>query len=477
MNYLNKKFSARLLIAVAIAVSSSLSAFSDTFKDSTYGLYFETSDDGTCSVVKPTSGSYSGDIVIPSTVMYNDTEYTVTSIGIKAFQLCTSLTSVTIPESVTSIGSRAFYYCQKLASVNLPESLTSIETYTFYGCEKLTSVTIPEGVTSIESNAFAACTALTSVTIPSSTTSIKSSAFYGCTKLTSVTIPGSVTSIATNAFNNCSALTKVEITDLAAWCNISFGNANANPLYYAKNLYLNGELVTELDIPDSVTEIKAYAFENGSFTSLTLPSTITSIGTSAFSGCTSLLGEVSDKFNNEGESGTKNVLIIPNSVTTISTSAFQNCTALENLWLGNSVGNISATAFAGVDLTSVTSTATTAPKLAAKNVFSDATYADANLYIAKTADLDSYKSSGSYWAEFESIDSETILTGVDEVSTDMTIAINGNAIDVAGYEGEISIYNMSGMRVYQGSSNKIEMDNPGIYVIVISGKCYKIAIK
>jgi hypothetical protein len=59
----------------------------------------------------------------------------------------------------------------------------------------------------------------------------------------------------------------------------------------------------------------------------------------------------------------------------------------------------------------------------------------------------------------------------------MAIAINGNAIDVAGYEGEISIYNMSGMRVYQGSSNKIEMDNPGIYLMVINGKCYKIAIK
>jgi len=141
------------------------------------------------------------------------------------------------------------------------------------------------------------------------------------------------------------------------------------------------------------------------------------------------------------------------------------------------VKTIGESAFASDDLTSVTSTAAEAPELVAKNVFSDATYAEANLYIAKTADLDSYKSSGSYWAEFESIDSENVLTGVDEVSTDMTIAINGNAIDVAGYEGEISIYNMSGMRVYQGSSNKIEMDNPGIYVIVISGKCYKIAIK
>ena len=161
------------------------------------------------------------------------------------------------------------------------------------------SITIPASVTysgttysvtSIGSFAFYGCTGLTSITIPNSVTSIGRSAFYDCRSLTSITIPSSVTSIGGYAFDGCTGLTSVHITDIAAWCGISFNSlSSSNPLYYAKHLYLNGEEVTELTIPNSVTNIRNYAFRGCTgLTSVNIPSSVTRIGDNVFKGCTGL---------------------------------------------------------------------------------------------------------------------------------------------------------------------------------------------
>ena len=115
--------------------------------------------------------------------------------------------------------------------------------------------TIPDGIESIADYAFLGCSSLTSITIPNSVTSIGDGAFSGCSGLTTVTIPNSVTSIGGNAFRDCSSLTKVNITDIAAWCNIAFGNSTSNPLNNAKHLFVNDVEVTDLAIPNSVTSI------------------------------------------------------------------------------------------------------------------------------------------------------------------------------------------------------------------------------
>ena len=269
-----------------------------------YGIYYNITDATNKTVSVTYKGNYynsyneyTGSVVIPKSVAYNGTTYSVTSIGDAAFCGCTGLTSIEIPNSVTSIGS----------------------------------------------SAFDGCTGLTSITIHNSVTSIGDYAFFECKGLTSVTIPNSVTSIGNEAFSYCSGLKEVHISDLAAWCNIDFGNYTANPLYNAKNLYLNGDLVSELVIPDQLTEIKNYAFYGCTcLTSVVIGNSVTSIGEHAFYGCSGL---TSVEFNAE-------------NCTTMGSNeypVFNNCTALSTVTIGENVKTIPDYAFKGcTGLTSIT---------------------------------------------------------------------------------------------------------------------------
>ena len=272
---------------LAILLSVGLSGYAYDFEVD--GICYGKNSDGktvNLTVKEYNYNSYSGSVVIPSKVTYSGTTYSVTSIGDGAFYYCSGLKSVTIPNSVTSICRSAFYNCSGLKSVTIPNSVTSIGYEAFSDCSGLTSVTIGNSVTEIGDSAFSNCSGLTSVTIPNSVTSIGEYTFSGCSELTSVTIGNSVTSIGEYAFDYCIGLTKVEISDIAAWCKISFGDYYANPLFWAQHLYQNGKEVTNLVIPNSVTSIGANAFWGCSgLTSVTIPNSVTSIGESAFSSC------------------------------------------------------------------------------------------------------------------------------------------------------------------------------------------------
>ncbi|MDE0861248.1 MAG: leucine-rich repeat domain-containing protein, partial [Akkermansiaceae bacterium] len=280
----------------------------------------------------------------------------VTSIGGYAFYLCTSLTNITISDGVTNIGSSAFRDCTSLTSITIPDSVTSIGEDTFRACTSLTSITIPDSAYHIGGNAFRDCTSLTSITIPDSVTSIGASAFVRCTSLTSITIPDSVTSIGFSAFYGCTSLTSIIFQGVAptvgsnAFSNTPDG-AVALVTIEALNSFggfgtnwngLTVNTITPLTWTTTNGEVTITDCNEAATGELVIPNTIegnpvTSIGEDSFRDCTSLTS-----------------ITIPDGVTSIGNFAFYKCSSLTSVTIGNGVKSIGRAAFARcTDLTSV----------------------------------------------------------------------------------------------------------------------------
>ncbi len=235
---------------------------------------------------------------------------------LKSFAIGCGGTDYRLPEGITSIGRHAFSGSEYLEHITIPQGVAMIGDYAFSNCKSLRGVTIPDSVTEIGVRAFNECRTLTSVTFPDSVLTIGDYAFYNCNGLTSITMSNSVTSIGQGAFLFCDNIVNVHIADIAAWCRISFMDNSANPLSYAHCLYLNGEIITNLVIPDSITDIGRFAFSHYmSLTSVTIPDSVLTIGDKAFSNCKSL----------------KDVTI-GNHLTSIGDFAFSNCGSLQSVY-------------------------------------------------------------------------------------------------------------------------------------------------
>ena len=278
-----------------------------------------TSSDG--NVVEPYSGNLNSNATAMQTFGANIVSNTYENgVGV-----------ITFDGDVTTIGDWAFYDCDALTSITIPDSVTTIGEKAFIDCSALTSITIPDSVRTIGYAAFGYCFALTSVTTPDSVTTIEGCAFYGCGALTSVTIPDSVTTIGEGAFGGCDAL------------KAFYGKfASADNRCWIVNGVLNSFApagLTEYTIPDSVTTIGDYAFQDcHALKSVTIPDSVTTIGREAFYSCHALTS-----------------VTIPDSVTTIGDSAFIWCNALKSVTIPDSVTKIGHSAFNSCDaLTSVT---------------------------------------------------------------------------------------------------------------------------
>ena len=256
------------LAAVCLLAANTATAYDFEYEGCYFNILSET--DKTCEITYEKWGietpTYSGDLVIPELVKDDeDIIYKVTTIGEGAFYNCTSLTSVTIPESVTTIGMGAFHMCTSL-----------------------TSVTIPESVTTIGNTAFSYCTSLTSVTIPESVTTIGERVFYHCESLTSVTIPKSVTTIGMGVFAGCQSLKEITVDEnnnhFVTWNRLLYSK-DITTLYWCPMFVT----LTSVNIPKTTTIIKGYAFYLcKKLYSVTIPESVKEIGRFAFTDCTSL---------------------------------------------------------------------------------------------------------------------------------------------------------------------------------------------
>lgn len=269
------------------------------------------------------------DITIPESVI---------EIGEYAFAGCESLTGLNIPEGVTAINNGTFNLCFALANVTIPEGVTLIGNHAFANCQKLTEITLPESVTSIGSQAFEMCTALTSINIPKGVTEIKDETFENCSQLTDITIPEGVTLIGVSAFASCSSLTSIVIPEGVT----SIGNYAFSFCSKATSIVIPQSLsaiqkevfrccygVTSINIPEGVASIGERAFDScTALSTVTLPESLTTIDRYAFSGCHSLTS-----------------INIPEYVTTIGDAAFQVCTKLTSITIPKSINKIASGLF------------------------------------------------------------------------------------------------------------------------------------
>lgn len=260
------------------------------------------------------------------------------------------------------------------------QAITDIPTneiwYTTTDNAVLTPTSTPTGlVSNVYSNG------LGKMSFSSAVTSFPASMFSDKTKLETIYIPRSVTSVGNEAFANCSSLTAVYIYDLTAWCNISFAGYRSNPLYYAGDLYLNGEKVINLVVPDGITIIKAYAFRAcESITSVVFPDSLITIDTLCFIDCVNL-----------------QEVVISDIVTAINNSAFERCSGMKKLTIGSNVSSIGYTALKGCTALAAIYCNRTTPPTAQNSTFTDVP-ALCVVYVPWSA-VSAYQSA-SYWKNF-----------------------------------------------------------------------------
>ena len=334
---------------------------------------------------------------------------TITKIGSVAFSSCYALTDMSLPNTVTALGSWAYSHCRSLTKVYIPKSLTDIGNLALIGCENVTSMEVEQGNPVFDSrdncNAIIMTATNTLVAgcqttvIPNTVTSIGRSAFYDCANLTNITIPTSVTTIEEAAFYRCRKLREVEIPDM-----------------------------------------------------------VTTIGEAAFTLCQGLVS-----------------VKIPDNVVSLGKEAFEYCHDIKTLVLGSSLADIGDNAFHNCyNLKEITVKATTPPTCGTKGVFTGVNKEVCEL-IVPSVSVDLYK------AAFEWKDFKNIILGTEDIAAGggISVLVSGHTISVLGADtdAEVEVYDISGMAVYRGTDKTVTVPASGVYVVRVAGKAFKTVVK
>lgn len=380
-------------------------------------ITYSFSGDGTARVTGVEKDKISGEVIIPASVEKEGTSYDIVSIADNAFQGCTTMTSVTIPNSVTKIGAEAFKDCTELTTVQMGNGITTVSENCFKSCTKLTTITLSSNLKAIENAAFSRCSALATLELPEGFTTINAWAFEECSSLTSITFPSTLTEIAGAAFFNAAwynnqpdgvvyagtvlykckgtpAEGNVEIKEgTVSISNSAFSNcAGITSITVPNSVKTIGEDafrsctdLTTVTLGNGITQISARTFYFSSkLTSVTIPETVTVIGANAFYGCEALPS-----------------ITLPENLTTIETSAFNNCKALTTVTLPAQVTRIGDSCFSECNLEKFYSLNPTPPAFGnGKSPFTVSIFPTCYLIVPQEA-VEAYK--GTEWNKFERI--------------------------------------------------------------------------
>lgn len=458
-----------------------MSATANAYTTEIDGIYYNISGT-TAEVTYATSSynSYSGDVVIPSSISYSGKTYPVTKIGYRAFKGSTRLLSLVLPASIVEWGLVPFEGCTGLVTIDMSNcQVTEIPSSAFENLTSLESILLPSNITSIPGGAFSGCNKLSYVVIPNSVTSINGSAFKNCSSLTSITIPESVTTIGTKVFEGCSSLTDVTFSDgttslstsgkwfcdctslknLYLGRNISYDTSSSSSYNYNNSPFYQSAF-ENLIIEPTVTTITDYEFYSCRNLKTIECGNITSIGKSAFYGCSSL-----------------EEVILPETLETIGEIAFYGCSSLNTLYIPNSVTSIGTGAFSyNQNALQHIFVDWATPLTLSSDIFESSTFSNAILYVPYSKNfsiLNAYKAN-SKWGQFTRIAERDAFSltvtnaGLATLYDDRALMIPEDNEDILGVyyvkeirDGVVTLGKMKDfIPAYTGA---IIMANPGTY--------------